>query len=655
MRTLSGPARKLTILVLASATLFHLWYVGVDGTLPSTLLRSVHLAFLIPIAFLLYPAGSKSPQGRPSIVDITWALFSLLATMYIVVNYSDVEDRIELVSSVNLEEMILGCVALVTLAEITRRTMGLGMAIVLTAAVVYLLVGSYLPGGFGFRPIPFERTIEMLYLGKDDGIFGSLTDISVNELFLFVFFGVVMSHTGIGDWFSNISSAFAGQWTGGAGKVTVINSALFGSVSGSPTADLYATGSYTIPLMIRSGFTPSYAAGVAAASAIGAQIMPPLMGASVFIMATLLQRSYASIVEAAIIPAALFFMSKATAVHFQAKREGIRPLRKEDLPSKLSALQKSYYILPVLLLIFFLYSGYSPIRAAMFGIGAAALLSFVKRETWLTPKRLVNVLVEGAQAALLIAVPCAAAGVIVSVLTQTGLGLALGTFITDGINGQLYLGLLLVAFLAIVLGIGVPTTPAYILTAAVGVSTLIALGVSPLSAHMFVFYFAVLSNIHPPVGITAYAAASIAKADPFATGIQAFKVALPGFVVAFSFAFHPVLLLEGTPAGLVFWFCVTGLSVTIISSGLAGYMLRPLMPWERVLLCVAGIALILPDVRLTLAGMAALMLSFGTQMWLRHKEHLAVARDVDPRMPQMPQLAARPPNRTASAPSMEER
>ena len=541
------------------------------------------------------------------------AAAALLATIFIIINYRAIENRIELVSPVSTVEIIFGCAILVVIIEVTRRTMGMRMAVIVAGAIAYLLLGSHLPGEFGFRPIPFERAIEMLYLGKDDGIFGPLTGISVEELFLFVFFGVVMSHTGIGDWFAKVSSAFAGQWTGGAGKVTIINSALFGSVSGSPTADLYATGNYTIPLMINNGFSRSYAAGVAAASAIGAQIMPPLMGASVFIMATLLQRSYASIIEAAIIPAFLFFLSKATAVHFQAKRQGIRPLRKEELPPKLSSLKEAYYTFPVLLLVVMLYLGYAPIRSAMFGIGAAVLTSFAKRETWLTPRRIVNILSEGARAATLIAVPCAAAGAIVSVLTQTGLGLAFGGIITGEIGGNLHLGLVLIAFLAIILGIGVPTTPAYILTTAVGVSTLTHIGVAPFSAHMFVFYFAVLSNIHPPVGITAYAAASIAKADPFATGIQAFKVALPGFVVAFSFAYHPVLLLEGTPQQFVFWFCMTGLSVTFIAAAFAGYLLGPLRLWERTVMCVASVALVLPDLWLVAAGAGTLIVILASR------------------------------------------
>ena len=593
MRKLNRQWRLVTTGVLAAAAVFHLWFVGIVGTMPERLLNSAHLAFLLPVAFLLYPASAtRSPRSRPSLLDGVLIALTLVVTLYVAINQPYLDERIESVSRVTNTQVVFGTLALLVLLEATRRVIGLGMAIVLAIAMLYLTCGSQLPGQLGFQTISYRRCIEIMYLGGDGGMFGQLTGISAGELILFILFGAFLTRTGIGDWFAEVSAAIAGTWTGGAAKIAVIYSGLFGGVSGSPTADLYATGVYTIPLMKRSGFDASYAAGLAAASAVGSQIMPPLMGASVFIMAALLGRSFASIAAVAIIPALLFFLAKGAAAHYQAKRDGVGALPASEIPPLRQTLKGAYYVLPIVVLIGSLYAGFSPVRCALYGLFAAFLISFTKPSTRQTPRRVIDTLAKGAGATIVVAVPCAAAGVIVSMLTQTGLGLAFSTIIAGIAHGSVVLALVLAAIAALILGIGVPTTPAYILTAAVAAPALTRLGIDPLAANMFVLYFAVLSNIHPPVGITSYAAAGIADAPPMRTGMQALKIAVPGFVIPFAFAYHPALLFQGDITDFPLTAALTTASVMGIAAGLAGYLLAPLRVTERVILVLGSFLLV---------------------------------------------------------------
>lgn len=595
-RTLDRHWHLATIVLLTAAALFHLWFVGVVGTLPERLLNSAHLAFMLTAAFILYPASkTRSPQTRPSVLDLGLIALTLVVTLYIAVNQVELDERIESVTAVTQTQIMLGTIALLVLIEATRRVIGTGMTVILGIAIGYLLLGSNLPGQLGFRDISYQRCIELMYLGGDGGMFGQLTSISANELILFIMFGAFLSRTGIGEWFAELSAAIGGTWVGGSAKIAVMYSALFGGVSGSPTADLYATSIYTIPLMIRTGFDRSYAAGLAAASAVGSQIMPPLMGASIFIMAALLGRSYASIAAVAVVPALLFFLAKGIAAHFQAKRDGVGSLPPDEIPTLRQALKGVHYLIPVIVLILCLYTGFSPIRSALYGLGATFLISFTNRSTRQTPARFVNTLAEGARATIVVAIPCAAAGVIVSMLTMTGLGLAFSTIIAGIAHGSVIMALVLAAIAALILGIGVPTTPAYILTAAVAAPALVQLGVDALGANLFVLYFAVLSNIHPPVGITAYAAAGIAGAPPMRTGLQAIKIAAPGFVIPFAFAFHPSLLFAGDMIDFLIALGLTAVSVMGIAAGLAGYLLLPLGIVERLIMTAAACLLVAPS------------------------------------------------------------
>ena len=615
MRQLKGPLLLFVTLLLAGAALFHLWYVGITDSMPTRVLRGMHLAMFVPLVFLLYPASRKrSPLHRPSLLDWAIALLGAFVYGYVAWNYHALDARIPMVSPVTRTEVVLGIVATVILVEAVRRVIGSGMAVVAVLAIAYLLWGANLPGMFGFRALSLPRIVENLYLSKSEGMFGDLTGLSAQVLILFIVFGVFLAKTGIAEWFGDVSVLLAGNWKGGSGKMAILYSALCGSMSGSPTADLYTTGTYTIPLMKRNGYTDSFAAGVAAASAVGAQIMPPVMGASVFIMAATLSRSYLSIAIAALPAALLFFLAKWTAVHCEATRRELPVLRLETDVNLRSVLLRSYYLLPLLALIVALFAGYSPTFAAMVGIGGSIVVSCVRRQTWLTPRRLLETLAEGSRAAMFVAVPCAAAGIIISALTATGLGLAFSSIITGAAHGFVFLTLILVAAVSILMGVGVPTTPAYILVSVISTPALTHLGVDALAANLFVLYFAVLSNIHPPVGITAYAASGIAGSPPLRTAIDAFLIAIPGFMVPVAFCYHPSLLLLGGAVPFLLHFMFTALSVIGVSRAIWGY--KQGGRWATRLACMlAGFALVAPSMAANLAGLAWMLASLLTA-WL---------------------------------------
>lgn len=603
MRNLTGLTYYLASAILIAAAIFHLWYVGIVGTLPTRVLRGCHLAFFVPLVFILYPLSRKhSSKCKPSLLDWLLAGVSFVAIVFVVYKYQALDNRIPMVSPVSVQEVIFGAMAVVLLIEATRRVVGWGMASVAIAAVMYLLVGSHLPGMFGFRAIPFDRIVEQLYLTTSEGMFGQLTGLSAQVLILFILFGSFLAKTGIADWFADLSTLIAGNWKGGSGKMTIMYSALCGSMSGSPTADLYTTGGYTIPLMKKNGFSNSFSAGVAAASAVGAQIMPPVMGASVFIMAAFLSKSYLSIAIAALPAAILFFIAKWTAVHCEASRRKIASLKLGASVTAWSVIRRSYYISPLVALIVTLFQGYSPTVAAMVGIAGCVAVSFTQRKTWLTPRRLAEVLVEGSTAALFVAIPCAAAGIIISSLTATGLGVAFTGIITSAAHGYLFATLILVALVSILMGIGVPTTPAYILVSVIAAPALIKMGVDALAANLFVLYFAVLSNIHPPVGITAYAASGIAGAAPMRTAVDAFMIAIPGFMVPVAFCYHPALLLDGGAMAFAVRFVLTAMSVAAMSWGIWGLGNGRIEWIPRGFCVVAGVLLIAPSWHTNLIG-----------------------------------------------------
>jgi TRAP transporter 4TM/12TM fusion protein len=466
------------------------------------------------------------------------------------------------------------------------------MAVTIGVALVYLATCQWFPGAFHYKGFTYPRMVEVLYLGGDDGMYGFLTGISSNILFIYVLFGAVLMRAGVGSFLIDLAVKTTGWMRGGPAKTAVVGSALFGTISGSTVANVYATGSFTIPLMKRAGYPAKTAAAIEAIAGTGGQIMPPVMGAGAFIMSEVTGVPYLTIAKVAAIPAALYYVGLMAMVHFLALRGGARPMSRAEMPSWRPVLRRAYYALPFVLVVWLLVEGYSPTKAAFYTIVATFVLSFLDRGTWMTPRKCLGALVEGAAGAATIAVALAGSGMIVGILTKTGSALAFGGAVLTLSAGSLLVAMLLVFIVVSVLGTGIPTTAAYVIAVTVGAGAMGNLGVPVLAAHLFVFYYAVLSDLTPPDAVTAFAAANIAGSEMMATGIEAFRLGIAGFLVPFAFVYHPELLLNGSITDICVMTAFAATSAVALASAVVGQAAAPLRAWERLVALAASLLMV---------------------------------------------------------------
>jgi TRAP transporter 4TM/12TM fusion protein len=574
-----------------AAALFHFYTAGY-GTLEPRLQRAVHLLFLIPLAFLEFPFNSRSPKTRPSAFDWLWAAITALASLYQMWNVDRLNHRWEGASPVLPIEVIIGSVMAVLVIEACRRSLSPWMAVTISVSLLYLATSQWIPGLFNFKGYSFPRMVEFVYLAGDEGMYGFLTGISSNILFIYVLLAAVMMKAGVGEFVIDVAVRLAGWARGGPAKIAVIASALFGTISGSTVANVYATGSFTIPLMKKGGYTAKNAAAIEAIAGTGGQIMPPVMGAGVFIMSEVTGISYFDIIKAAAIPAILYYVGLMAMVHFLALRYGMRPVPRSELPSWKPVLRHAYFAIPFALIVYLLAEGYSPTGAAFYTIVVTFVLSFLDRQTWMTPRKCWEALTEASYSAATIAVALAGSGMIVGVLTRTGAALAFSGVVVQAAGGVLFVAMLLVFGVVSVLGTGIPTTAAYVISVTVGAAAMGHLGVGLLAAHLFVFYYAVLSDLTPPDAVTAFAAANIAGADMFATGIEAFRLGVAGFFVPFAFVYHEELLLKGEWPQIILVSAMAALSAIALASSVVGHAWGPVSGWLR-WLCLAAAALMI--------------------------------------------------------------
>jgi len=546
MRKLKGIHFYIVSVIAFVASMYHL-YTATFGVFTPRLQRGFHLMFLLPLAFLLYPATKKSPKDRPSICDYIFSLLVFFPTIYVILQNSRLEERWEFVTKVLPIEMLLGITLIVLVVELIRRAVAPALAAIVGASLLYLLFGRYLPASIAHNGFPLNRCVEILYLISDEGILGMMTGISATYVAVFILFGAFLVKIGISDFFSDFTRAIAGSARGGPAKIAVISSGLFGMVSGVAVANVFATGSFTIPLMKKRGYRPEFAGAVEAVASTGGQYMPPIMGAAAFIMAEMLAIPYISIVFYASISAFLYYLSVFFTVDIEAKKVGLKGEAKEDLPKKSEVLKKSYLLLPIVILLYLLIIGYSPLYAGSWCIFISILISLANIEVRSNFfKVLADCMITGAKNTSMLAAALAGTGIIVAVITHTGIGLRFARLIIYLSGGNLILVMVFIAIGALILGTGVPSTAAYILSVLLGGRALIEMGVLPIAAHLFCFYFAIIACITPPVALCAYAAASIAKSDPVKTGLEAFKLGIAGFIIPFIFVFHPGLLLQGS-------------------------------------------------------------------------------------------------------------
>ena len=545
MRDLKGNWGKIVIFIAVSAAFFHL-YTSIFGVFPARMQRSLHLGFLLPLCFLLFPATKRSDLDRPTKLDLVFAVMSLVVfCLYILLQRERMDWRWLFVDPVPMLDLVCGTIAVFLMIEATRRSVAPAMSVLALMAIAYLFVGKYIPGSFGHQGFSFTKAIEMNYLGIDlEGIFGTLTAISATFVALFVLFGSFVSNTSIGQYFNDLAMALAGKSAGGPAKVAVISSGLFGMACGIGASNVYTTGTFTIPAMKKYGFKPEFAGGVEAAASTGGQYMPPVMGAAAFIMAELTGIPYLKICIAAFLSAVLYYFTLLLMVHFRALKFGLADQNRQQREKAdwKDLFKRSYLLLPIVLIIVLLFMGYSPLYAGYNATIATAILGVLTRD--LNFSKIINALKEATTNTIMIAVACACAGLIMGTITHTGLGLAFTSVIVTLSHGKLLFALFLVMCACIVLGMGLPASAAYVMAATLAVPALLNLGMNLLASHLFIFYFAILSSLTPPVAICAYAAASIAKSDPTKTGVEGFKLAIAGLLVPYAFILNNALLLQ---------------------------------------------------------------------------------------------------------------
>ncbi|MCL2568642.1 MAG: TRAP transporter permease [Oscillospiraceae bacterium] len=609
LRTFSGVPREIMRWLCVAFTLVVL-ALNTFWLQPTQIHRASFVGLLLFYSFILYPAGKRAKEKVNYIpwYDVVLAFAGAGAFFYYVVNFRAIAGQMATYTQM---DFIVAVIGIVILFIACYRVMGLPIMIVVGAFLAYAYFGYWIPGIFGHAGFRVERIFTYLFY-TTEGVIGIPTGVASTFIFLFILFGAFLEKTKIGNFFIDIANSIAGRAVGGPAKVVVIASALQGTVTGSSVANTVATGSFTIPLMKRIGYDKNFAGAVEAASSTGGQIMPPVMGAAAFLMVEITGIPYGQILLAAMIPAALYFAGIMTAVHFEAKKTGLSGMSADEIPKFLPLiLKKGYLLLPLASIVFFIFQGYSISRAALYAIGVAIVVSMFSKDTRLTPKAFVSALENGARNVIGVGVACAMAGMIVGVVTMTGLGLTFANSLlsmADGIQNEgirLFIVLLFTMIASILLGLGVPTTAKYVIMAVVTGPILVQLGLPLLAAHMFVFYFGILADITPPVALTAYAASAISGGDPLKTSVIASRLAIAAFIVPFIFAFNPEMLWIGDPHPLeMLKIALTAfLGIVGLASGLAGYLLCPMRWYERLLAIGAGLFLIYPELISDIVGL----------------------------------------------------
>ncbi len=575
------PDRVVGALAVAMAV-FHLVAASPFVLMPNLLLRAAHLLFALVIGFLLY----RLRRGKlGTAADAGWIGLSLVSLGYMIVNHEAIVVRPPWTQAATGLELFVALGTVAVVLELTRRTLGYTITALCLVFIAYGFVGPYLRFVDVLRPLAhrgvgINEFVDQMYFSFE-GIFGTALGVSTEFIFLFVVFGAVLQVIGGGDFFINLTRAATGRSRGGPAKMSVIASALMGSMSGSSVANVATTGALTIPLMKRLGYKKEFAGAVEAVASTGGQITPPIMGAAAFLMAAILGIEYLEVARAAVVPAVLFFAALLVAVHWEALKRDLRPLEQAGAPSTWQALRAGWtFLLPLAVLVTLLVQGYSPAYAAFFGVVSALLVPYLRRSTVVSPATLVNGLRIGAQGAVVVAIACASAGIIVGIVQISGLGFRFSSLVVDIAGNSLPIALVLAMVAAFVFGMGMPTTPAYIIQATLVAPALVDLGADPLGAHLFVFYYAVLGQITPPVAVAAYAAAPIAGARAAAVGWRAFALGVPVYIIPFLFVANPELLLAEWSWQILPTLARCGVSIVCLTIAVSGWLGGRPLPWS---------------------------------------------------------------------------
>jgi TRAP transporter 4TM/12TM fusion protein len=612
-RRFTGGAALCVTILAVSLSLYQLYTAGISP-LAAMYQRSVHLVLIMALAFALIPPARRASRTR---FDFFLAFDLLLIVLTFAVGgyiWKEFDSIIQRQGLWNRTDVVMGCIALALVLESTRRAIGIFMALIGVAFLLFSYFGPYMPGFLAHKGYSVERIVTTLYL-TTEGVWGLPVGVAATFVFVFILFGSFLEKTGGGDFFIDLAYSITGRMTGGPAKTSVVASGFMGSLSGSAVANVVTTGAFTIPMMKRVGYKPHVAGAVEAAASTGGQIMPPIMGAGAFLMAEFTNTSYLTIIKVAVVPAILYYMTVLFFVHFMARKEGIAPLAKEDLPRFWPTLKGGlHFLVPVAILIYVLFRNYSPMMAGFVAVVATVIASMFRKSTRLGFRDFVDALEAGAKNAIMVSVACGCAGIIVGCVSLTGLGLKFSSLVVSLSAGSPFLAIMLIGLASLVLGMGLPVTASYIVLVILAGPALMDLGLPILVAHMVVFWYSQDANVTPPVSLASFAGAGIAGASPMKTGFASWKIAKGLYIIPIVMAYRP--LLGNGPAGeVVLTVALTTVGLVAFASALEAFLLRPMRGLELLLMYGAALALFWPIYWLSLVGFVIFFLILGVQFF----------------------------------------
>lgn len=614
--------RGFTALFVTTAavvlSLFQLYTAGISP-LTAMYQRSVHLVLILMMAFSLYPPSKKASKRRfDGYLVFDW--FLIIAT-FIIGTYiwTEFDAIIERQGDWTRLDVVMGIAAVILVMEATRRVIGLFMSFIAVVFLLYAYFGPYLPDLFAHKGYSVERIATTLYL-TTEGVWGLPVGVAATFVFVFVLFGAFLEKSGGGDFFIDLAYSLTGRMTGGPAKTSVVASGFMGSVSGSAVANVVTTGSFTVPMMKRVGYKPHVAGAIEAAASTGGQLMPPIMGAGAFLMAEFTNTSYLHIIKIAIVPAFLYYLSVLFFVHFEAKKEGLRPSAKEDLPNLWRTLKDGlHFLIPVGVLIYVLVNNYSPMMAGFVAVVSTVAAAMVRKATRLGVRDIFEALESGAKKAIMVSVACGCAGIIVGCVSLTGLGLKFSSMVVSLSAGSPFLAIMLIGAASLVLGMGLPVTASYIVLVILAGPALMELGLPILVAHMVVFWYSQDANVTPPVALASFAGAGVAGASPMKTGFASWKIAKGLYIIPIVMAYRP--LLGNGPTGMVVMTMgLTGLGLIAFTSSMERFLLRKLSVAETLLVGASALAMFWPIYWLSFLGASIFLLILGVQ-WLQNRKN----------------------------------
>lgn len=601
----SPKGETIIQIILTCWALFQL-YASISNKVPLQILRYTHLGLAISMAFILYPATKNARRNRLPWYDTLLAITFVCVAGYFIINYKPLQLR---AGAYTLLDTAMAATGILLVLLACWRVVGPPIVIIASCFILYGFIGKYMSGFLLHRGFAPKRIITHLFI-TTEGVIGNPLGVCSTYIFLFILFGAFLEKTGIGQFFIDLANSLAGRAAGGPAKVAVMSSALQGTVSGSSVANTVSTGSFTIPMMKQLGYEPEFAGAVEAAASTGGQIMPPVMGSAAFLISETCAIPYSQLMIIAIIPAFLYFMGIWISVHLEARRLGLKGLPKEKLPRLLPLIKsRGHLILPLITIIVLMLQNFTITRAALIGCVVCIVIPFVRKSTWVPFIQIFKALPQASKSVISVATACSTAGIIIGMVTLTGLGQRIGAGIFDLVGNNVFLALVCAMFTSLILGMGVSTTSNYLITSTIAAPILVKAGIPLLASHMFCFYFGIVADITPPVALAAYAGSAIAKGNAFKTGVNATKLAIAAFLIPYMFALNPkMIMIGGTFIEALPMILTSVLGLIGIGGGFIGYLNGPMNMPLRFLSFAGGLCMVVPGYLTDFIGAAVIAL-----------------------------------------------